>query len=140
MQEILVSVLTPCYNSIKTIEKTLECIEKQTYQNIEYIIVDGGSTDGTLELIEKHRSRLPKQFTLISEKDNGIYDAMNKGIKMSSGDVIGILNSDDFYTDEDVLQTVADNFRNYSVDAIYGDIHFVREGDLDKCVRYYSSK
>ena len=65
MQEILVSVLTPCYNSVKTIEKTLECIERQTYQNIEYIIVDGGSTDGTLELIEQHRSRLPQQFTLI---------------------------------------------------------------------------
>lgn len=73
-------------------------------------------------------------------KDKGIYDAMNKGIKMASGDIIGILNSDDFYTDEDVLQTVADNFLNHSVDAIYGDIHFVHEGNLGKCVRYYSSK
>ena len=76
----------------------------------------------------------------VSEKDKGIYDAMNKGIKMASGDIIGILNSDDFYTDEDVLQTVADNFLNHSVDAIYGDIHFVHEGNLGKCVRYYSSK
>ena len=67
MEGFLVSVLTPCYNSAKTIEKTLECIEKQTYQNIEYIIVDGGSTDDTLNIIEKHRSRLPERFTLISE-------------------------------------------------------------------------
>ena len=102
MQEILVSVLTPCYNSIKTIEKTLECIEKQTYQNIEYIIVDGGSTDGTLELIEQHRNRLPKQFTLISEKDNGIYDAMNKGIGLAKGRLIGIVNSDDWYEEDTV--------------------------------------
>ena len=76
----------------------------------------------------------------ISEQDKGIYDAMNKGIRIATGDVVGILNSDDFYTDENVLQTVADNFVNHSVDAVYGDIHFVREGNLDKCVRYYSSR
>ena len=72
----------------------------------------------------------------ISEQDKGIYDAMNKGIRIATGDVVGILNSDDFYTDENVLQTVADNFVNHSVDAVYGDIHFVSEGNLDKCVRY----
>lgn len=76
MQEFMVTVLTPCFNSVKTIEKTLACIEQQTYPNIEYIILDGGSTDGTLEVIEQHRKKLPRQFTLISEKDHGIYDAM----------------------------------------------------------------
>ena len=119
MQEILVSVLTPCYNSVKTIEKTLECIEKQTYQNIEYIIVDGGSTDGTLELIEQHRSRLPEQFTLISEKDNGIYDAMNKGISMAKGQLIGIVNSDDWY-ENDTIEQIVKHYQGNTYEVVYG--------------------
>lgn len=119
MQEILVSVLTPCYNSVKTIEKTLECIEKQTYKNIEYIIVDGGSTDGTLELIEKHRDKLPKQFTLISEKDNGIYDAMNKGIGIAKGTLIGIVNSDDWY-EENTVEQVVRYYQGNSCEVVYG--------------------
>lgn len=119
MQEILVSVLTPCYNSVKTIEKTLECIEKQTYQNIEYIIVDGGSTDGTLDIIEQHRSKLPEQFTLISEKDNGIYDAMNKGIGLAKGKLIGIVNSDDWYEDDTVEQVVK-HYQGNPYEVVYG--------------------
>ncbi len=119
MQEILVSVLTPCYNSVKTIEKTLECIENQTYKNIEYIIVDGGSTDGTLEIIEKHRSRLPEQFTLISEKDNGIYDAMNKGIGLAKGKLIGIVNSDDWY-EEDTVEQVVKHYQGNPCEVVYG--------------------
>lgn len=119
MQEILVSVLTPCYNSVKTIEKTLECIEKQTYQNIEYIIIDGGSTDGTLELIEQHRSRLPQQLTLVSEKDNGIYDAMNKGIGLAKGQLIGIVNSDDWY-EEDTVEQVVKHYQGNPCEVVYG--------------------
>lgn len=119
MQEILVSVLTPCYNSVKTIENTLECIEKQTYQNIEYIIADGGSTDGTLEVIEQHRSRLPKQFILISETDNGIYDAMNKGIGLANGKLIGIVNSDDWY-EEDTIEQVVKHYQGNPYEVIYG--------------------
>lgn len=119
MREILVSVLTPCFNSVKTIEKTLECIEKQTYQNMEYIIVDGGSTDGTLEMIERHRSRLPKQFTLISEKDSGIYDAMNKGIALAKGQLIGIVNSDDWYEDDTVEQIVK-HYQSNPYEVVYG--------------------
>ena len=119
MQEILVSILTPCYNSIKTIEKTLQCIEKQTYKNIEYIIVDGGSTDGTLELIEQYRSKLPEKFTLISEKDHGIYDAMNKGIGLASGQLIGIVNSDDWYED-DTIEQVVRHYQGNEYEVVYG--------------------
>lgn len=119
MEEILVSVLTPCFNSVKTIEKTLECIEKQTYQNIEYIIIDGGSTDGTLELIEQRRSRLPRQFTLISEKDNGIYDAMNKGIGLAKGKLIGIVNSDDWY-EEDTVEQIVKHYQGNQYEVVYG--------------------
>lgn len=119
MSEILVTVLTPCYNSGKTIEKTLECIENQTYKNIEYIIIDGGSTDNTLELIEKHRNSLPKELTVVSEKDNGIYDAMNKGICLAKGQLIGIVNSDDSY-EEDTIEQVVKHFCGNVHEVIYG--------------------
>lgn len=97
MEEIFVSVLTPCYNSESTIEQTLISIENQTYKNIEYIIIDGGSVDRTLALIEEHRNKLPQRITIVSEKDHGIYDAMNKGICLAKGQLIGIVNSDDWY-------------------------------------------
>lgn len=119
MSELLISVITPCFNSEKTIEKTLECIENQTYKNIEYIIVDGGSTDRTLEIIEKHKDKLPKRFTLISEKDNGIYDAMNKGIERSSGKLIGIVNSDDWY-ENDTVEQIVSNYKHNKYEVIYG--------------------
>ena len=91
MYKLLVSVITPCYNSSSTIEKTLECIENQTYENIEYIIIDGGSTDDTLEIIKRHKDRLPKRLKIVSEPDKGIYDAMNKGIGLAGGALIGIV-------------------------------------------------
>lgn len=119
MHEILVSVLTPCYNSAKTIERTLECIEKQTYANIEYIIIDGGSTDDTLKIIDRHRDRLPRRFTLISEHDDGIYDAMNKGIRLARGQLIGIVNSDDWYEPDTIEQAVR-HCNNEKYQVIYG--------------------
>ena len=130
--EIKVTILTPCYNSAKTIEKTLECIENQTYKNIEYIIIDGGSTDGTIEIVERHRDRVPKEFTLISEKDDGIYDAMNKGIKLADGELIGIVNSDDWYEPDTVEQVLAHyNDKRYQV--IYG-MQRTYEGGSEKSI------
>lgn len=119
MHEILVSVITPCYNSSSTIEKTLACIENQTYKNLEYIIIDGGSTDDTLKIIERHRERLPKRLKLVSEKDNGIYDAMNKGVRLAEGALIGIVNSDDWYEDDTVEQVVK-NYGGNQYEVLYG--------------------
>lgn len=119
MCELLVSVITPCYNSGSTIEKTLECIENQTYKNVEYIIIDGGSTDDTLKIIERHKSRLPKNLTLVSEKDNGIYDAMNKGVRLAKGKLIGIVNSDDWY-ENDTVEQVVEHYANNQYEVVYG--------------------
>lgn len=111
---------------------------RQTYRDIEYIIVDGASRDDTLDIIREYEPRFGGRMRWISEPDRGIYDAMNKGIGMATGAVVGLLNSDDFYTDECVLERVAAEIMD--VDAVYGDIHYVDDGDLTKCVRYYSSK
>lgn len=119
MPELKVTVLTPCYNSAGTIEKTLECIESQTYKNIEYIIIDGGSADGTLEIIGRHRDRLPEDFTLVSERDGGIYDAMNKGIRLAKGRLIGIVNSDDYY-EHDAVEQAVNHFKGNMYEVVYG--------------------
>jgi len=100
------SIITPCYNSEKTIARTLECICSQTYTDFEYIVIDGASTDRTLEIVESYRSRLGDKLTVFSEPDKGIYDAMNKGIALAKGELVGIVNSDDFY-EADCLETVA---------------------------------
>lgn len=114
----MISIITATYNSAETINDTIKSVLCQTNKDFEYIIVDGGSTDETVDIVKSYESEFSGRLKWVSEKDKGIYDAMNKGIKMASGDIIGILNSDDFYTDKDVLQTVADNFLNHSVDAI----------------------
>jgi len=119
MNEILVSVITPCYNSSSTIEKTLECIENQTYKNIEYIIIDGGSADDTLRIIEHHKNKLPSNLKIVSERDNGIYDAMNKGIRLAQGKLIGIVNSDDWY-EADTIEQVVKHYRGNQYEVVYG--------------------
>lgn len=119
MEEIFVSVLTPCYNSESTIEQTLISIENQTYKNIEYIIIDGGSVDRTLALIEEHRNKLPQRITIVSEKDHGIYDAMNKGICLAKGQLIGIVNSDDWY-EKDTIEQAVRHYQNHSYEVVYG--------------------
>ena len=136
-----ITLITVTYNSGKTLSTTLESVLAQTHQNIEYIIVDGASKDNTVALIKEYEPRFEGRLKWVSEPDKGLYDAMNKGIRMATGEVIGILNSDDFFTANDILQQVADAFEaNKEIDAVYGDVHFVNPDNLEKCVRYYSSK
>lgn len=136
----MISIITATYNSAETINDTIKSVLCQTNKDFEYIIVDGGSTDETIGIVKSYESEFSGKLKWVSEKDKGIYDAMNKGIKMASGDIIGILNSDDYYTSDGILQTIADAFKCQNVDAIYGDIHFIKDGVPDKCVRYYSSR
>lgn len=135
-----ITIITASYNSSKTIEDTLKSVLAQSFKDYEYLIIDGGSHDNTIDIVKEYETKFEGRLRWISEKDRGIYDAMNKGIKIATGDVIGILNSDDYYTNEDVLQTIANYFTKHSTDAIYGDIHFVKDGQTDKIVRYYSSQ
>jgi len=135
-----ISIITASYNSVSTLANAMGSVLHQTYTDWEYIIVDGGSTDGTVDLIKKYEPQFGGKLKWTSEPDHGIYDAMNKGISRATGDVVGILNSDDFYTSNDVLSTVASELSDSSLDAVYGDIHFVRPGNPHKIARYYSSK
>lgn len=135
-----ISIITASYNSVKTLGETMESVLSQTYADWEYIVVDGGSMDGTVDLINKYEKRFCGRMKWTSEPDKGIYDAMNKGILKSKGDVVGILNSDDYFTTNDVLSSVASVLSAKDLDAVYGDIHFINEGEPDKVVRYYSSR
>lgn len=133
-----ISVITATYNSAKTIKSTIESVLAQSYADIEYIIVDGNSHDETMQIVKSYEPSFRGRMKYVSEPDKGIYDAMNKGIGMATGDVVGILNSDDFYTSDDVVQRIVEAF-DEDLDAVYGDIHFVNPDNLKKCVRYYSS-
>lgn len=116
------SIITVCYNSEKTIIKTLESLLDQTYKDYELILIDGGSQDGTLEIINRYKNRF-EQITIVSESDHGIYDAMNKGIRLSSGDLIAFLNSDDYY-EKDALKHIAKSY-SFDIDIIYGDCYLI---------------
>ena len=140
LHRMKISIITATWNSAATVGDTFESILRQTYTDYEYLVIDGGSTDKTVDLIRQYEPRFGGRMRWISEKDKGIYDAMNKGISMATGDVIGLLNSDDFYTTDDVLQTIAHTFLNHSVDAVYADVHYVPCEDTSRCVRYYSSR
>lgn len=132
-----VSIITVVYKNKDTIKDAIESVLNQTYKNIEYIIVDGASTDGTVEIIKSYGNKIDK---FISEPDNGIYDAMNKGIKLATGDIIGFLNSDDFYASNNVLEKVTNEFIDKKVDSVYGDLVYVDNKDVTKVVRYWKSK
>ncbi|MER2493222.1 glycosyltransferase family 2 protein [Catenovulum sediminis] len=133
-----ISIITVCYNSAATIRDTIESVIAQTYSNIEYIIVDGKSKDKTLEIVNEYKEHVS---LLISEPDKGIYDAMNKGIKAATGEVVGIINSDDFFTSVDSVQTIAETFLNDSfIDATYADLVYVNQRNRSKLSRLYSSK
>lgn len=131
-----ISIITVSFNSAKTIEQTIQSVLSQRYSNVEYIIIDGASQDETLSIIEKYRDKIS---IFISEKDNGIYNAMNKGLKLATGDIIGILNSDDFYADENVLSDIAQLFEQGKADAVYADLQYVDANDTRKIKRHWKS-
>jgi len=148
-----VSLITACYNSAKTIKTAMESVLSQKGVEIEYIVVDGGSSDGTVDIIKEYANKTidyrltTDDFTFrwISERDSGMYDAINKGIRMATGDVVGILNADDVLADDDTLAKIAAQFGE-RVEAVYADIRFVKEGETvealreARTVRYCSAK
>ncbi|RFZ95307.1 glycosyltransferase [Mucilaginibacter conchicola] len=117
-----ISVITVCYNAVTTIERCIKSVVSQQYPNVEYIIIDGGSADGTLEVISHYREHIS---VLVSEKDEGIYDAMNKGLELSSGEIIGVLNADDFFSEENILTVVNVTFQEHHPYIVYGDLDYV---------------
>lgn len=121
------SIITVCFNSEKTIERTIVSVLSQSYKNFEYIIVDGASTDGTLNIIKSYTKKYPDKIKLISEKDNGIYDAMNKGIRAASGDLIGIVNSDDYY-EIDALENISRAYDGKKYEIVYGMLRTIKDG------------
>jgi glycosyltransferase involved in cell wall biosynthesis len=133
---MLVSIITPVLNRNATIEGTIKSVLGQSHKEIEYIVIDGGSTDGTLDKVRKYSGSISK---IVSEKDKGIYDAMNKGIGLSSGEIIGILNADDVYASDSVIETIVKTLSKKQVDACYGDLVYVDRINTHRIVRYWKS-
>jgi glycosyltransferase involved in cell wall biosynthesis len=131
-----ISIITVCYNSEATIEAALKSVLDQTYSDIEYIVIDGGSTDQTLPILEKYREQIAQ---LVSEPDNGIYYALNKGISMASGELIGILHSDDFYSSPDILSHVQAALEKNNAEGVYGDLQYVERDKPEKVFRNWVS-
>jgi glycosyltransferase len=131
-----ISVITAVYNRVATIGEALDSVRAQTWPDVEHVVVDGASTDGSLKLLQSRRGEFA---VLVSEPDEGIYDALNKGIARASGDVIGLMHSDDLYADEHVLSDVATAFADPQVDAVYGDLEYVAKDDTSRVIRYWRS-
>ncbi len=131
-----VSIITSCFNSEKTIEDTIQSVLSQTYPNIEYIIIDGKSTDKTLEIVNNQRDKITK---VVSEEDNGIYDALNKGINLATGDIIGFLHSDDIFAHSNVIENVVKLFKETNTDAVYADLFYVDRKNTNKIIRNWKS-
>ncbi len=134
MQDFIISIITVCFNAEQTIERCILSVINQSFSNIEYIIIDGGSTDNTLNIIDKYRHKIK---IVVSEADNGIYDAMNKGIKIAKGEIVGMLNADDFFADENILLNVAKAFKLNNPDLLYGDLDYV--DNSNKVIRSWKS-
>ena len=134
--DIKLSIITVSLNSVNTIEKTIQSIISQDYTNVEYIVIDGDSNDGTIDIVKKYSDYVAYYH---SEKDNGIYDAMNKGISVATGEIVGILNSDDFYPNSFILSNVIKTFKKYQCDAVYGDLVYVKADDITKIKRYWKA-
>lgn len=137
LQEPKITVITVCLNDKSTVEDTILSVTSQTHRPLEYIVVDGDSTDGTKDILEKYRDRMA---VLISERDRGIYHAMNKGLARATGDIVGFLNADDVYTDTSVLAQVAKALADRDVEACYADLVYVSKSNSEKVVRYWKSK
>lgn len=135
-----ISIITATYNSEDTLKDTLESVLKQKYQDYEHIIVDGLSKDSTMQIVKEYEKKYDGKLKYISEKDTGIYDAMNKGIKKATGDVIGFLNSDDIYANENVLSDIANMFNTKKCDGIYANLIFMDEETMSKPQRVWKSK
>ena len=131
-----ISVITVCRDSASTIEDTILAVHAQTHRDREHIVIDGGSTDGTVEIIRRHRDKIAG---FVSERDSGIYEAMNKGIGLATGQLLGFLNSDDVYSHGEVLERVAAQFGSADLDAVYADLVYVDGADMDRVLRYYRS-
>lgn len=129
-----ISIVTAVYNNRETVVGAIESILTQSFSNVELVLIDGGSTDGTLNALSTYRDRIS---AFVSEPDDGIYDALNKGIRLASGDVVGFLHADDLMADEHVLKRVADAFADPDVDAVYGDLVYVRRNAPSEVVRYW---
>lgn len=136
MSNLKISIITVVWNNKDTIKDAIESVLTQTYKDIEYIIVDGASSDGTVEVVQSYGDKITK---FVSEPDNGLYDAMNKGINLATGDVVGILNSDDFYVDKYVIEKVVKIFEEKKVDSLFADLVYVKPDALHKTVRHYDS-
>ncbi|MFH1148743.1 MAG: glycosyltransferase family 2 protein [Pseudomonadota bacterium] len=135
-----VSIITVVYNNRETIRDAINSVLSQSYDHIEYIIIDGASTDGTVDVInEAIKAYSKRSIRVLSEKDSGIYDAMNKGIRLATGDIVGILNSDDMYENNRCVSTVVSEFQRRGVDSIFADLVYVRRDNPEKSVRYYGS-
>ncbi len=132
-----ISIITVCYNSENTLEDTIQSVKEQSFKNIEYIIVDGNSKDHTLDIIKKNKGIITKW---ISEPDKGLYDAMNKGIQMATGDIVGIINSDDLFCDDKAIDKVIKEFENNpELDGVYADLYYVDQNNTDRIVRKWVS-
>ena len=131
-----ITIITAVLNSKNFIENCIQSVLHQNYKNIEHIVIDGGSSDGTLNIVHKYQSGIAE---LVSERDDGIYDAMNKGIRLATGDVVGILNADDFYPAPVILEKVAQVFENEDIASCYGDLEYVDAVDTGKVARYWRS-
>ncbi len=135
-----ISIITATFNSEKTIAQTIESVLSQNYSDFEHIIVDGLSSDNTLKIVSSYKEKYAGRLKIISEKDRGIYDAMNKGIKSADGEVIGILNSDDVLAQSNALTLIAKEFESEKCDAVYSDLMFMDEETMSKPVRKWTSR
>lgn len=130
------SIITPCLNCAPTIENTIKSIVSQNYNNLEYIVIDGKSTDGTNDIFKKYKNHIQ---TYISEPDEGVYHAMNKGIAIATGSIIGILNADDFYASDSVISNIVEFMEYQQLDAVYGDLVYVAPDDTSRIVRFWEA-